>query len=372
MKVLLVMGEATGGISGHVLSLGRGLAGHGVQVVIATTAASARHLVGAEPGDGIDLSSAASGSQGSLRVEVLWPGRGGSLARLRRAVAGADIVHAHGHQAGALSVLLARTVASRPPVVVTWHNALLAGGPQAAVGALLERLQAHGAQLVTGASSDLVERALQVGAPASELSNVAADLRPWPGDPVLARADLATELGLDPAAAWVLTVSRIAPQKNLPVLVSAAATLGQADRSGSGAGRIEWIVVGSGDAALETRLRDQIATSDAPVRLVGSRRDVPRLIAAADVLALPSLWEARSLVVQEALVGALPCVVSDTGDCRNWWETPGSSCRWAMRMHWQRLSDGSWPTRRWPRSFRSGHWRGVPPCRTPMPSRASG
>lgn len=292
-RVLLLMGNATGGIAGHVASLAQDLAGAGVQVKIATTAASTAALPAGTP-----------------NVEALWPRRGGSLAALRRAMAGADIVHAHGHQAGALAVGLRASLPARqhrPVIVVTWHNALLAEGWRARVGEGLEVVQVRGADLITGASTDLVERARQLGADSAELSLVAApDLTPFDGVRASVRAALAAELGLPADARWVLTVSRISRQKNLPVLVEAARQVG-------GDGSVVWVVVGDGERELERRLRSQILDANAHVRLVGTRRDVPRFIAAADVLALPSEWEARSLVVQEALVGGLPCVVSDTG-----------------------------------------------------------
>lgn len=290
-RILLLMGEATGGISGHVASLATDLAAVGTNVRVATTAASVAAL-----------------PAGTDNVVALWPGRGGSVRGLRSALAGADLVHAHGHQAGVLAVLLRATLPRwrpRPAIVITWHNALLAGGWRARVGRLLEAVQVRGADLLTGASRDLVERARTLGARRTDLSLVAApDLEAWPGQASTARAELAAELGLPPQAPWVLTISRISAQKNLPVLVDAARRLG---------GEAVWVVVGAGDRELERQLRSQIEATGAKVRLVGTRRDIPRLIAASDLLALPSEWEARSLVVQEALVGGLPCVVSDAG-----------------------------------------------------------
>lgn len=288
-RILFLMGEATGGIAGHVASLASGVAAAGHPVLVATTATSAAALPADTP-----------------NVRPLWPGAGGSFAAVRRAVRDADIVHAHGHQAGALAVLAA-TRAARPKVVITWHNALLAGGLRRAAGALLERFQVAGADLMTGASSDLVERARALGAASAQLSAVAApELTPWAGDRAGLRAQLCADLDLPPAASWVLTVSRIAAQKDLPVLVEAAAELGRRHD-------VVWLVVGGGDPALTEHLRTRIHQRDAPVRLIGPRRDVPRLLAAADVFALPSLWEARALVVQEALAAGLPCVVTDTG-----------------------------------------------------------
>jgi glycosyltransferase involved in cell wall biosynthesis len=47
--------------------------------------------------------------------------------------------------------------------------------------------------------------------------------------------------------------------------------------------------------------------------LLGQRDDVPALLAAADVIAVPSRWEARSLVVQEAMRAGRPIVASRVG-----------------------------------------------------------
>jgi glycosyltransferase involved in cell wall biosynthesis len=49
------------------------------------------------------------------------------------------------------------------------------------------------------------------------------------------------------------------------------------------------------------------------VRLLGHRTDIPDLLGAADVVVLPSKWEARALVAQEALRGGVPLVATAVG-----------------------------------------------------------
>jgi len=49
------------------------------------------------------------------------------------------------------------------------------------------------------------------------------------------------------------------------------------------------------------------------VRFLGRRGDVPALMAAADVVVVPSLWDGQPLVVQEALRSGRPLVASRAG-----------------------------------------------------------
>jgi glycosyltransferase involved in cell wall biosynthesis len=106
----------------------------------------------------------------------------------------------------------------------------------------------------------------------------------------------------------VLTISRIAPQKDLGTLVEAAAALRAPCR---------WVVVGDGDPDLRRAMEDRVRRTGAPVELVGARADAADLLRAADVFVLPSTWEARALVVQEAMAAGVPVVASDTGGLRD-------------------------------------------------------
>jgi glycosyltransferase involved in cell wall biosynthesis len=102
----------------------------------------------------------------------------------------------------------------------------------------------------------------------------------------------------------VVTISRIAPQKNLPVLVAAASRLRRT---------CTWVVLGDGDPQLLAGLRDQASAPAAPVHFVGSRGEVDQWLRAAEVFVLPSAWEARALVVQEAMAAGTPVVATAVG-----------------------------------------------------------
>ena len=56
----------------------------------------------------------------------------------------------------------ARACAIAAPLVVTWHNAVLARGLRGQASALVERIVARAATLTLGASEDLVERAMRL------------------------------------------------------------------------------------------------------------------------------------------------------------------------------------------------------------------
>jgi glycosyltransferase involved in cell wall biosynthesis len=284
-RVLLVIGPATGGMGSHVAGLATGLPGLGWTVTVFTSPRTAERFA---LGDRVVTGWPASPAQLPARLRAL-----------RALIKGADVVHAHGHQAGLLTVLAARTLPRRrrPPVVITWHNAVLHHGPKRQVFAVAEALQARGADLVTGASADLVDRARQLGSRTARLSEVAA----------AAVKASTSKSEKDPAQQTILTVSRIAPQKRLDVLVDAAATLHERRPD------VQWLVAGDGDTDLLAQLQERAEARNAPVTWLGHRNDVPALMAAADVFALPSAWEARALVVQEAMAAGLPVVATAVG-----------------------------------------------------------
>ncbi len=314
MRVVLLLGRSTGGIGTHVAQLAADLRRAGDQVqVVAHPETAARFAFGPT----VAWWPSATGPSRALVAAR-------SALRVRRLVLASDVLHAHGHQGALVAclLLLARPHRRRPVLVVSWHNAVLARGRGAALTSLAERWAVRRADLVTGASSDLVRQARRLGAAAAELAEV-----PSPRVPGLAhrqldgparqalRSRLLRGLGTtqdgrgDPAL--VLTVARIAPQKNLPLLVEAAAELAAAELAA--AGPVQWVVVGEGDGALLEDLSRRARATGAPVRFAGSRSDVADWLAAADVFVLPSAWEARALVVQEAMAAGVPVVAGAVG-----------------------------------------------------------
>ena len=126
-----------------------------------------------------------------------------------------------------------------------------------------------------------------------------------------ARASLCVELGLPPDAPLVGVVARFDTQKNHLGFVQAAVLLLQ---QSPGA---HFVLAGTGVDSGNAALRAAIAAYPGlqeRMHLLGRRDDVPRLMAALDVLASPSHGEAFPNVLGEAMACGVPCVVTDAGD----------------------------------------------------------
>lgn len=302
LRVALIAGLATGGTARHVGWLAGGCAGAGLAVSVlapaATLAAAGLQERGSQP-SGIAVTTLPSGDR-------LAPGRDlAALARLRGWLASwqPGVVHAHGVRAGALAAaaiaLLPRR--NRPPLAVTVHNAPPSAPPAAAVYAALERACARRAALAWCASADLTARLRARGAAAEQFDVPARPLAPAaPGDAAAVRAEFGAA-----GRPLVLAAGRLAPQKGFDVLIEAAARWRDRDPRP--------VTVIAGDGPLAGPLDELAARSRVEVTLAGQRDDIAALLAAADVVAVPSQWEARALIVQEAMQAGRPVVATRTG-----------------------------------------------------------
>jgi glycosyltransferase involved in cell wall biosynthesis len=310
-RIALVLGTSTGGIGAHVHDLAAGLVARGDQVTVIGPAQTDEHFGFAKAG--------ADFRPVSIAASVNPPRDFATVRALRRAVAeaNAEVVHAHGVRAGALAGLaLGRTHANRTPSVVTLHNAMLSTGIKARRLPQLEKLAARRANVVLGASADLVERARTLGARDARLGPVPAPPLP---EPTRLRADMRAELGVggegDSGAAeriLVLAVGRLAPQKDYATLL-AAARIWQGARELTDSPQAVPRLVIAGEGPMRDDLQADIDRWQLDVALLGHRADVADLLLAADVLVLSSTWEARALIVQEALRAGVPVVATAVG-----------------------------------------------------------
>lgn len=310
MRVAIVLGASVGGIGTYVRDLAERCVECGDQVVVAGPAATEEHF--------------GFTGVGARFVPVAVDGPA-ALPKLRRVLAQADVVHSHGIKAAAMTNL-ARVGRSGPRHVVTLHNAILTDGLRARISAVIERLAVRPSDVVLGASADLVQRARELGAKHADLGVVPA---PLPAASTRSRAEVRAELGIgSDNEALALAVGRLAPQKSIPLLLDAVAEFDKvaelakldefdgvaelAAAGNQGPKRSLRLVI-AGDGPEREQLAARVAAAHLPVTLLGHRTDIADLLAAADVFVLSSRWEARALVVQEALRSGVPVVATAVG-----------------------------------------------------------
>lgn len=125
-----------------------------------------------------------------------------------------------------------------------------------------------------------------------------------------ARLAVRAELGLALETRLVGLIARYDVQKNHAGFIEAAAMIRREMPN------IHFILAGGGIDDSNVALRNMIkanALGDC-MHMLGRRDDIPRLMAALDVLASSSIGEAFPNVLGEAMACGVPCVVTDVGD----------------------------------------------------------
>ncbi|MFI8950539.1 glycosyltransferase family 4 protein [Streptomyces sp. NPDC053750] len=294
LRTVQVLGGGNAGSSAHVRSLAAGLAARGVKVTVCAPT-DAEHTY--------DFTGA-----GADHVHVPRSSDPVSVAALRTVCADADLVHAHGLHASFRAALALGGRRVRTPLVVTWHDRVHAEGARAQLLRVLERRVMKAATVVLGATSELVDRARRTGARDARLGPVALPARACrpadPEDPDRLRPKVRAELGAI-GRPLLIAVGSLERHRGYDVLLDAARVWRRLDPVP--------LVVVAGEGPLRAELQRRIEDERLPVTLVGRRDDVGDLLAAADLVLLPSRREARSLLAQEALHARVPLVASRVG-----------------------------------------------------------
>jgi glycosyltransferase involved in cell wall biosynthesis len=210
---------------------------------------------------------------------------------VRRAVAAEapDLVHAH-NPGMAAAVSLATLRGRRPPALATMH-----GVPEEDYPAAARLLRLAGLPAVAcgpGVAAGLAQRGYSV------LTTVVNGVSPAPE--ALGREELERRYGLPRGGKVVVAAGRLVPQKNHVLAVRALA----------GVPGATLLVLGEGELRAEIERAAERAGVGARVVLVGVRPDARAVLAAADALVLPSVWEGLPLVALEALAAGVPIVAT--------------------------------------------------------------
>ena len=222
-----------------------------------------------------------------------------------------QIVHTHTTTAGLLGRLAAR-LAGVPIVLHTFHGHVLRGyfGPlQSKALVWMERLLARITDRIVTVSEG--QRRELAGYGIAPLEKIAVVPLGFELDDLLSceshRGELRRELGLSDNAKLVGIVARLVPIKNHRLFLRAAKLVAEA------VPQARFLVVGDGELreGLEAYARD--LGLDGRVIFTGWRRDLSRLYADLDVVALTSINEGTPVSLIEAMAARVPVVATAVG-----------------------------------------------------------
>lgn len=192
--------------------------------------------------------------------------------------------------------------AAKVPVVVTAEMAV--DDWKGKTHRAIDRRLAPWTDRLVGNSNAVVDYYREVGVPEDRLAMIysgIANEEPPDVDPAAIRA----EFGFGPNDPLVLFAGRLAPQKAVDDLLTALDVLQHVEPN------LRTLIVGDGPLRDRLRAMSHAFQLDDRVKFLGHRNDVPRLLAAADMLVLPSLYEGLPNVVLEAMRFRKPVIATD-------------------------------------------------------------
>jgi glycosyltransferase involved in cell wall biosynthesis len=188
------------------------------------------------------------------------------------------------------------------------HTPLTAAGELLAMRPrqrLLTRLVAPRVDRVIAVSERQTEPLVRLGYRQDRIVTVPNGVFAAKRDRSVDRDAVRASLGLAEGEFAVLCVANLRPEKGVDAFVEAVVSA-----RAQGAGELRGLIAGDGP---ERRWLERLVEHLEGVELLGSRGDVPDLIAACDALALLSEAEAMPMSILEAMALARPVVTSDVG-----------------------------------------------------------
>jgi glycosyltransferase involved in cell wall biosynthesis len=324
-RLLIVLtSRSVGGAEFYALTMAQGARERGFDVHVAVSAAPEMYSVRARCADlGVTvhtselhepfvgkpgaLTSAAQDSGWLRWAASRWPVRepvvairmAALLARVRP-----DVVHVNAHfgTRGAVPALVAALRGFRTVLVFQLAEGYATAG--ARIRWLFRRTVRAGAHWIAVTSADRDGLAHTYGVPLERVHlvhNAVDRARFRPDD--TAASSVRRELGLSESTRLLVTVGRLSGQKGYPEYLQALKRIFE---------RVpDAVALWIGDGELRAELEAGISSDPAlqqRVKLLGFRKDVPRLVAAADVFVLPSRYEGLPFSLLEAMAAGRPCV----------------------------------------------------------------
>jgi len=316
LRVAMMITRLEGGAGAHALRGARTLDPRGYQVTVIT--GSGGRLVDEAAAAGLEvLTEPSLRAPIALRDDLKTLGRLDSLLRDRHF----DVVHTHCAKAGAVGRLAARR-AGVPRIVHTYHGfpfhefqSAVRQRAYIAIERRLGRFTDLALCVGGGVAVEAVRRRLlepqrirtigvvvpEADRPASCLPQAAPGGRAEESPAARARRRARLTLGLPPGAVVIGAVGRLTYQKAPEDFLAALRALARPGVVGV------WI----GGGELAGRVAALAAGGPGPrVMLAGERADVPELLPAFDIFALPSRYEGLPTAIVEAMACGIPVVAT--------------------------------------------------------------
>ena len=222
-----------------------------------------------------------------------------------------DLVHAHYLNDAAFIAALA---GARPLVVTAWGSDVLINPRESTVLRAMVSLILRKADLVTCDAAHVKRALVALGADASKVALIYFGTDTTLFHPAKRDPALREQLGLDNAPA-VVSVRSLEPVYDVATLIAAfPAVLARCPSA-------RLVIAGTGSEQAKLREAARSLRIDHAVRFVGwvQEQELPRLLASCDVYVSTALSDGGiAASTAEAMACALPVIVTDVGDNREW------------------------------------------------------
>ncbi|WP_288986642.1 glycosyltransferase [uncultured Pseudoalteromonas sp.] len=217
-----------------------------------------------------------------------------------------DVVHSHMVHAN-LFTRIARIFSTIPLLISTAHSSNEGGKLRMLVYRLTDKL----ADITTNVGQESVNAFIVAkAAPKGRIISMPNGINTERFKSGLeAKLSMRATLKVEPQQKLVLAVGRNDPAKDYPNMLEAISKL-PFDLN------FKLFIVGLGVEQLQPKV-DKLDISDRVI-LLGLRKDVDQLMAAADILLMSSEWEGLPIVIGEAMASECNIVTTDAGGCKEW------------------------------------------------------
>lgn len=215
-----------------------------------------------------------------------------------------EVIHSHGYKSNTYALL--SNWRNRRVLVSTCHNWINASSKMRVYGQF-DRLVLKGFDAVVPVSHTVRDELVRSGFDPAVLPVVENGINVGRYGDSGRRDAVRREFGFDVGCRVIGTVGRLSPEKAQDSLLQAVQRLPAG---------LNWRLLIVGDGELRHELEQtarQLGIADRTV-FAGRRTDVPDVLQALDLFALPSRVEALPMALLEAMASGVPVVASDVGD----------------------------------------------------------